>query len=119
VLSGLLWPIDQAASSTLTVPSEKYPTIQAGIDATAPGDTVLVAPGTYRGAGNRNVSFSGRAIVVRSEGGSGVTVVDVAGSAADPARGFQFNSAEPSEAVLEGFTILNGFLAFAARSQTA
>jgi len=39
-------------------------TIQAAIDAAVDGDTVVVQPGTYTGAGNRDISFKGKAITV-------------------------------------------------------
>jgi hypothetical protein len=46
ILSVLLIPGSNAFSATLPVPAQ-YPTIQAGLDAAAPGDTVLVAAGVY------------------------------------------------------------------------
>ncbi len=92
-----------ARGNVVRVP-QNQPTIQAGILATANGDTVLVANGTYTGAGNRAISFGGRAIVVRSVGGSAACTVD----AQLAARGFVFDSAEPTSARLEGFTILRG-----------
>ena len=45
------------------------PTLQAAIDVSVDGDTVLAAPGTYSGEGNRNIDFLGRAI---TEGSSGI-----------------------------------------------
>ena len=70
---GLTTSLSQAA--TVRVPADQ-PTIQAGIDAAGTGDTVLVAPGIYTGAGNRDISFGGRGITLRSESGPGLTVID-------------------------------------------
>ena len=64
------------AQTTIRVPLD-YPTIQSAINASANGDTVLVAPGTYA----ENINFSGKAITVTSEGGPEVTLIDEIGRA--------------------------------------
>lgn len=86
-----------------------YPTIQAAIDAAAPGDTVIVADGTYTGPGNRDMDFGGKAITVRSANGPAACIIDVQGSQADPHRAFYFHSGETAGSVLDGFTLRNGF----------
>ncbi len=88
---------------TIHVPGDE-PTIQAGIDAALDGDTVLVADGIYSGEGNRNIDFDGKAIVVVSENGYEMTIVDCEYNG----RGFNFHSGEDSNSVLKGFTIRNG-----------
>ena len=56
------WMNAPATATIIHVPSEQ-PTIQAAIDAASAGDTVLVAPGTYAGPGNRDLSFGGTDLV--------------------------------------------------------
>jgi PKD repeat protein len=92
-----------AFGATIRVPAY-YSTIQAGIDAATNGDTVLVANGTYTGAGNKNLDFKGKAITVRSENGPEHTVIDCEGDG----RGFSFHSGEIQSSVLDGLTIING-----------
>ncbi len=53
-------------AATILVPAH-HPTLQAGVTAAAPMDTVLVAPGIYEGAGNRDIDFQGKDVVLRSE----------------------------------------------------
>lgn len=76
-------------------------TIQAAIDASAPGDTVLVAPGTYY----ENLSITGphNGICVLSEAGPDVTTViaKVAGTVAD------FMGVDTTT-TLKGFTLTGG-----------
>ena len=94
-----------AGAATLTVPGQ-YATIQSAIDAaSASGDTVLVSPGTYAGAGNRNLDLGGKRLGVVGKLGAKVTIIDCEGEG----RGFRFQSREPREASVEGLTILNGF----------
>jgi parallel beta-helix repeat protein len=78
-------------------------TIQAGIGAAVPGDAVLVADGTYSGAGNRNLDFGGKSITVQSASGNpAMCIIDCHGG-----RGFYLHSGETAAAVA-GFTIHSG-----------
>jgi hypothetical protein len=86
-----------------------FDNIQAGIDASIDGDTVLVADGTYTGDGNRDLDFNGKAIMVISENGAEVTIIDCQGREEEPHRGFYFHSGETLSSVVDGFTIKNGY----------
>ena len=94
-----------AASIRITPDSlGDYPTVQAGINAASSGDTVLLAAGTYSGAGNYNVFFDGKAITVTSESGPTGTIIDCQGLGC----GFIFNADEENSSILSGLTIRNG-----------
>ncbi len=95
-------------SATIHVPSDQA-TIQAGIDIATAGDTVLVADGTYSGAGNRDMDFNGKAVVLLSENGPQHTIIDCGGSATVPHRAFHFHSGEDFTTVVQGFTIRGGY----------
>ncbi len=88
-----------AQALVINVPLDQ-PTIQAGIDAASPGDTVLVADGTYY----ENINFLGKAITVTSVNGPASTTID--GSSTGNVVTFQ--SHEGRDSLLEGFTITNG-----------
>ena len=90
-------------AATIHVPSGQ-PTIQAGINAAVVADTVLVAPGTYSGPGNRDLDFHGRNIVVRSSAGPSSTTIDCENAG----RGFHLHLGETRAAVIQGFSIRNG-----------
>jgi len=92
-----------ARSATVHVPGDQ-PTIQAGIDAAAVGDTVLVAPGTYVGTGNKNLDLHGKNIVLSAESLLNPTTIDCEGTG----RGFFLTAGLTPAAVIDGFTIKNG-----------
>lgn len=95
--------------TTLRVPAD-HATIDDGIVAAQPGDTVLVAPGVYSGPGNRSLSLYGKDIVLMSEAGPEQTTIDVQANFSAPARGLLIDGGESPAAVVDGFTIINGFM---------
>ena len=87
------------AQTTISVPAD-FSTIQAAIDASADGDTILVAAGTYQ----ENISFLGKAIHVTSEGGPAITFLD----GNQEGSVVRFDDGEGANSIIEGFTIMNG-----------
>ena len=56
-------------AAELAVPAQ-FPTIQAAINASANGDSIIVSPGTY----NELIRFYGKAITLRSLSGAGAQI---------------------------------------------
>jgi hypothetical protein len=90
-------------SATYYVP-DNYATIQAALNGAAAGDEIIVRDGVYRGAGNKDLDFGGKALTLRSEHGADRCFIDCEGSG----RGFDFSSGESADSVLDGFSIING-----------
>ena len=93
---------------TLIVPGDYLP-IQCVIDVAQDGDLVLVKDGIYRGDGNRDIVFNGKAITVQSATGADNCIIDCQGSEQEPHRGFFFNKGEKADSVVKGFSIINGY----------
>ncbi len=94
-------------AATIRVPADQ-PTIQAGIDAASELDTVLVAPGTYWGPGNRDLHFDGQNRIIVSEQGAGATTIDAAlGQGGLPGRVFNLLMVGAATTIA-GFTIQGG-----------
>jgi len=86
-----------------------YDNIQEAIDKAKDGDVIVVNSGIYKGKGNRNIDFHGKAITVRSFDPNdwkvvATTVIDANGSG----NVITFDSGEDANSVLKGFTIRNG-----------
>jgi parallel beta-helix repeat protein/predicted outer membrane repeat protein len=95
-------------SKILRVPSE-YPTIKAAIDAAVDGDTILVAPGTYTGDGNRDLLIINKSIVLKSETGPQATIIDCQGGWLNYHGGISIYSDTSGGVVVDGFTIRNAY----------
>jgi predicted outer membrane repeat protein len=105
ILLFCVWAIPASSfAATIHVPANE-PTIQAGIDAATAGDIVLVADGIFRGLGNRDLDFNGKAVTVCSENGPKYTVIDCERKG----RGFLFRNNETRATVVAGLTITNGY----------
>lgn len=88
-------------ASTIHVPAD-YPTIQAAINSSSSGDTILVGPGTYY----ESLDYHGRDIVVQSTNGPLATTITN-----DPDQTLVlFDEGETVAAVLEGFRLEGGWI---------
>ncbi len=85
------------------VPAD-YPDIQTALDVCAEGDTVLLAPGIYTGAGNTDLIIDRVNLTLKSESGPEVTLIDGEGEH----HGLLLDgSSIGTSSLLEGITIQN------------
>ncbi|MCD4656019.1 MAG: right-handed parallel beta-helix repeat-containing protein, partial [Planctomycetes bacterium] len=125
--AGNIYYVDDANGNDSTgngSSTNPFKTIQKGICASQTGDLVLVAKGTYKGGNepsesrNRDLDFaegliSGtRDIILFAESRNAPkdTIIDCEGTSTNPHRGFYFHSGETNSAILNGFTIINGYV---------
>ncbi len=108
LIVGMLMLTLPTNAAVIQVPFDQ-PTIQSGINAATNGDTVLVATGTYLGAGNRDLDFSGKLITVKSVAGAANSIIDCQADSLNQHWAFYFHSGEDSTAVIDGFTIKNAY----------
>lgn len=93
--------IPSCYSADLYVPGD-YPAIQDAIDAAVPGDSVLVADGTWSGSGNVNLHPDGKNLTIRSASGDPeLCIIDGEGTG----QGFICSSNETRDTVIKGFTM--------------
>ena len=108
VLAGLvfafaaLFSVSRAAQ--IHVPAD-FPGIQSAINASANGDTIIVAPGRYI----ENIDFLGKAITLRSiDPSDPATVAETIIDGNRSGSCVTFRSGETESSVITGFTITNG-----------
>ncbi|MCH8880917.1 MAG: right-handed parallel beta-helix repeat-containing protein, partial [Planctomycetes bacterium] len=107
----ITWHVDDdCAPPGAGTKMDPFCTIKDGVDAASDGDSVLVAPGTYTGDGNRDISLFGKAITVISSAGPKDTILDIQGNPSSIHRGFFLIHGETYDTRIEGFTIANGYL---------
>ena len=78
--------------------------IQTAIDQALEGDTVVVPPGVYAGAGNTNLDFRGKAIHLYGDNGPDRCEI----FCDDQSRAFHLRNSEGAGAVMDGFTLTGG-----------
>lgn len=101
-----------ATAETITVDNDTaadFDNIQAAIDNADDGDIIIVYPGAYTGAGNRDIDFLGKSITVRSIDPNdpdtvNTTVIDCQSLS----RAFIFRNGEGPDSIIAGLKITRG-----------
>lgn len=104
ILSVVLLAAIPCAGKVITVDDDgqaDYRSIQAALDHSWNGDTIVVRPGTYR----ESVRFIGRAVTVRSQDPDDPAVVQATVITDRNSSSVVFNFGEGNASVLTGFTI--------------
>jgi len=99
--AGEIWYVDDDGPAD-------FSTIQAALDASWHGDSIVVRDGCYTGDGNRDIDFRGLEVHLKSENGPGNCIIECGGSEAEPHRGFAFTRREGPGSIVDGFTIRGG-----------
>ncbi|MBP8303997.1 MAG: right-handed parallel beta-helix repeat-containing protein [Phycisphaerae bacterium] len=109
LLTGTLAVVDNLTieitrpSVTLYVPQDAR-TLQEALDRAQSGDRIVVSDNTYAGPGNRDLRFRGKDICLVSANGPERCVIDCE----EQGRAFLFDQGESRDAIVDGFTIVNG-----------
>jgi RHS repeat-associated protein len=103
---------DPSRSSSIPAPTHivtnGVSTIQAMINSVTQDYAVVqVKAGTYSGAGNMNLDFGGKKLMLVSESGASNTVIDCQYAG----RGFNFHSGEALFSIVKGLTVTKGLAA--------
>lgn len=86
------------------------PTIDAAADSAAPGDTILLANGTFTGDGNRDIRLYYGPLIVMSESlNPDLCVVDCGGTASEYHQGFDIRFAGEPPVIIAGVTIRGAY----------
>jgi hypothetical protein len=110
---------DPAAAATLHVPGD-YPSVLEAVDATAPGDTVLIGPGRWTDKATRSgmiyglpgtytcCGFLKGGITLIGEAGAAATIIDAEATGVGYVCTFLYANYPGEEVVLEDLTITGG-----------
>lgn len=93
-----------------------YANVQAAVDVAVDGDEVVLAPGTYTGPGNQDVTFQNKAVLIRSAlpddtATVAATIIRCQGTAASPHNFVTIDVDQPSQSTygLAGLTITGAY----------